>query len=297
MGMKKLLAFALAAAFAFAFAACGSGGGTLTAGEEAPTAEVTSAPAAESGAAETTEKETSATEEVTEGTEKSSDEPDTGGTAEDDAPGEAVPTDLAGIVDYFNAALGRTGMRRVSFKRTMTKVTAWAAYGLVDEPDLQDWRSVQALANVDETKNAPSDLVALRQQWIREAKSDVGGGAATLTIRLENHALAEIDPKPGTYGYVSTIDKAEATQLVIDASILLTNGILTSAEVTKALFSLENGAYTVVIDTNTGKIKSLRFTGTQSADGEAKCRASILPIPGNATVTLRGELDAAYMPV
>jgi hypothetical protein len=84
--------------------------------------------------------------------------------------------------------------------------------------------------------------------------------------------------------------------MVIDASIILTSGILTSAEVTKAVFGLSSGAYIAKIDLNTGKIKSLRFTATQSAEGSAKCRASIIPVPGNAAITLQGDLDATYLP-
>jgi hypothetical protein len=284
--MKKRLAFLLALSLALGFAACAGNPGPKT--TQPAAAETTAAPPA---ATETAVAETSIGELDAAATETA--------TGETTAPGEpiALPTDTAGVVAYYNAALGRTGLRRASFKRTMTKVTAWAAFGLVDEQDLQDWRSVQALANVDETKTAPSDLVALQPGWVREASASASGGTATLTIRLKDHALGAFDPKPGAYGYVSTIDKASAEQLVIDASIALTNGILTSADVTKALFGLENGVYTVTVDTATGKIKSLRFTATQSADGEAKCRASIVPVPGKATITLRGDMIAAYLPI
>ncbi|MCL2300156.1 MAG: hypothetical protein FWC27_08445 [Firmicutes bacterium] len=210
----------------------------------------------------------------------------------------ALPTDTAGIAAYYNTALGNTKLRRASFKRTMTKVTSWAVLGLVDEQDMQDWPSVQRLANVDETKSAPSDLAALRPEWVREASAREDGGTAALTIRLKDHPFEEIDPKPGTYGYVGTIDKPTAEKMVFDASVILTNGILTSADVTKALFALTGGVYTVSIDTQTGKIISVRFSATQAADGEAKCRAiSIAPIPGKATVTLKGDMTATYVPV
>lgn len=296
--MRKTLACLLALTLALALAACG---GKPTA-EQGAQAQPTSAEAIpESAAFETNADETTASPIETETesglteTETAADE--TTAVGSDPAVPSDVPTDTAGILAYFNAALGKTSLRRASFQRTMTKVTAKAAFGLVDEENLQDWRSVQALANADETKSAPSDLVALRPDWVARASSNVSGGTATLTIRLKDHALAAIDPKPGTYGYVSTIDKATAVQMVIDAAIILTDGILTSANVTQALFGLEKGVYTAEIDTQTGKLKSVRFTGTQSAAGEAKCRASIIPVPGNANITLRGDMIATYLPV
>ena len=280
--MKKLTVWLLALAIALALAACGKKPAAEEAAVppttiEATTAEIitTEAASTDSAAAEQT-----TTEAVAEG------EP------------LAVPTDTAGVIAYYNAALGKTNMRRASFKRTMTKVKSWAVLGLVDEQDMQDWPSVQRLANVDETKSAPSDLVALRSDWVREASAKEGDVTVTLTIRLQDHDYAEIDPKPGTYGYLATLDKPTAEVMVFDASVILTNGILTSADVTKALFALTDGIYTVAVDTQTGKLKSVRFSCTQAADGEAKCRAvSIAPIPGKATVFLQGDMVATYVPV
>ena len=271
--MKKSLVCTLVLALAFALAACGK----TAAPEAAPP--MSTEPAA-GKPTETTPAES---------TWAYPDETETGA-------GE-VPSDMAGVVAYYNTALGRTAMRRATFQRTMTKVSSWAVWGLVDEPDMQDWPSVKRLANVDETKTAPSDLVPLRPEWVREASGSESGGTATLTIRLKDNPFAEIDPKPGTYGYVGTMDKAMAEQMVFDASVILTNGVLTSADVTKALYALTDGNYTITIDTQTGKIKSVRFTGTQAADGEAKCKAvSIAPIPGKATVFLKGDLVATYTP-
>jgi len=286
--MKKLLVCALALALGLALAACG--------GKKEP---AQAAPTTIAAAGETHE-----TTSLTDGTEAIEATLDCEGTSEQSATAEGestaageVPTDIAGIVAYYNAALGNTKMRRASFQRTMTKVSSWAVFGLVDEPDMQDWGSVKRLANVDETASAPSDLVALQAGWVKEASASESGGKATLTIRLKDHDFAEIDPKPGTYGYVGTMDLATAEVMVFDASVILTNGILTSADVVKALFALTGGAYTVTIDTQTGKIESVRFTGTQAADGEAKCRAiSIAPIPGKATVFLKGDLAATYVP-
>jgi len=289
--MKKLLVCMLALALALVLAACG--------GKPGP-AQATPTTASAEEIHETIPAESTLPGGIDEPatTAEGESAPDVTTADEAESGIEGVPADMAGIVAYYNAALGKTAMRRTAFKRTMTKVSSWAVWGLVDEPDMQDWPSVQRLANVDETKSAPSDLVALRPDWVREASSSTGDGTATLMIRLKDHAPEEIDPKPGTYGYVGTLDKPTAEQMVFDASVILTNGILTSADVTRALFALTDGVYTVAIDTQTGKIKSVRFTGTQAADGEAKCRAvSIAPIPGKATVTLKGDMAATYLPV
>ena len=279
--MKKAIACLLALALALGLAAC--------AGK----------PAAEAAAAQpTTSAATTAEITTTEATIIDGAAAEIT-TTEAAAEGEplAVPTDMAGIIAYYNAALGKTNLRRASFKRTMTKVSSWAVWGLVDEPDMQDWPSVKRLANVDETKTAPSDLVPLQAGWVREASAKEGEGTVALTIWLRDHDYAEIDPKPGTYGYVGTLDKPTAEVMVFDASVILTNGVLTSADVTKALFALTDGVYTVVIDTQAGTIKSVRFSATQAADGEAKCTAvSIAPIPGKATVFLKGDMIATYAP-
>ena len=279
--MKNLLVCILALALVLALAACG---GTQEPVQAAPTTN-----------AAATEEETTVEFESTAKLPMAGEiETETGD--EDEVP--EIPTDTAGVVAYYNAALGKTRMRRASFQRTMTDVSSWAVFGLVDERDMQEWPSVKRLANVDETQSAPSDLVALKPEWVKEASIGVDGGTAALTIRLKDHPFEEIDPKPGTYGYVGTMDLATAEVMVFDASVILTNGILTSADVTKALFALTNGVYTVTIDTRTGMITGVRFTGTQAADGEAKCRAiSIAPIPGKATVFLQGDLVATYVPV
>jgi len=281
--MKKLTVCILALVLGLTLVGCGGK-------PEFATAAPTTIPAVAVETSETTQAESTLA--------GGADEAEATAEGETETSAGDVPTDMAGIVAYYNAALGKTAMRRASFKRTMTKVASWAVWGLVDEPDMQDWPSVKRLANVDETKSAPSDLVALRPEWIREASASESDSTATLTIRLKDHAFEEIDPKPGTYGYLVTLDKATAEQMVFDASVILTNGVLTSADVTKALFSLTDGVYTVAIDTQTGKITNVRFSGTQAADGEAKCRAvSIAPIPGKATVFLKGDMAATYMPV
>ena len=291
--MKKLFACTLALLLTLTLAACGGK-------PEPATAAPTTVPAAagEIGEAALTESTLPGSTDEAETTAEGESAPDMTAPGESETGVGDVPTDMAGIVAYYNAALGKTAMRRATFKRTMTKVKSWAVWGLVDEQDMQDWPSVQRLANVDETKSAPSDLVALRPELIREASAKENDGTATLTIRLKDHAFEEIDPKPGTYGYLVTLDKATAEKMVFDASVILTNGVLTSADVTKALFSLTDGSYTVTIDTQTGKIKTVRYTGTQAADGEAKCRAvSIAPIPGKATVFLKGDMVATYVSV
>lgn len=281
--MKKLLACLLALSLALAFAACG---------KDAPVDAVTESTTAEIETIEHTTIESTTFEGTT--TEST--------TAEDASTvSPAIPTDMAGIVAYYNAALEKTGMRRASYKRTMTKIAARAAFGILNEENLQDDPGVAALGNVDEAKTAPSDLVALRAEWAGEASSSVSGDTATLIIRLKDRALDPSDtafnPRPGTNGYVSTVDKPTAEQLVIDSAMALSGGILSRVDVTRTAFGLSGGVYTIAIDMKTGAIKSLRFSVTQSADGEAKCRVSIVPLSVSASVTMRWDIAAAYMPV
>ena len=294
--MKKLLVCLLALSLIFALAACGDTGGgeTAAAGETTTDAAITESTAMET---ETTEPETT-TEEIT--ADAATTETAAGETAaQGDAP--AVPADTAGIVAYYNAALGKTRMQRVSYKRTMMKIAARAAFGILNEQNLQDDPGVQELGNVDETKTAPSDLVALQAGWVTEAGSSVSGNAATLTIRLKERAMDQNDtafnPKPGTNGYVSTVDKPTAEQLVIDSAMALSGGILSRVDVTRTVFGLSGGVYTVTVDTSTGKIKNVRFSVTQSAEGDAKCRVSIVPLSVSASVTMRWDTAAAYAPV
>ena len=290
--MKKLFACLLALSIAFALAACGKDE-PVDAVIESTTAEIETiehttmeSTAIESTTIESMTTENTVTETTAEGASTIS---------------PAVPTDMAGIVAYYNAALEKTGMRRVSYKRTMTKIAARAAFGILNEENLQDDPGVAALGNMDESKIAPSDLIPLRAEWVGGASSSVSGDTATLTIRLKERALdpgdTAFNPRPGTNGYVSTVDKPTAEQLVIDSAMALSGGILSRVDVTRTAFGLAGGVYTIAVDTKTGTIKSLRFSVTQSADGEAKCRVSIVPLSVSASVNMRWDITAAYMPV
>ena len=287
--MKKRFACLPALALVLALAACGKA--PVPARATTPDCITAEGEAAETTTAEHTALEGAATEPTE--TETSTNETGTNGAS-------AVPTDLAGVVAYYNGALGKTGMRRVSYQRTMTKIAAKAARGLLNEENLQDDPEAQALGNVDENKTAPSDLVALRPDWVKKASVSVSGGTATLRIVLKDRAMDQADtafnPRPGTNGYVSTMDKPQTEQLVIDSAMILSGGALSRVDVTRTAFGLSDGVYTAVVDTATGKIRSVRFCMTQSADGEAKCRVSIVPVPVNASVTMRWDTAAAYAP-
>ena len=281
--MKKCLTVLLALSLAFTLAACGKEE-PVAADPEITTIEGT----AEIAANEITLNESSSAESTSiEGT-----------TAEGMT--DEVPTDTAGIIAYYNAALGATAMRRVSYRRTMTKITARAALGLLNEQNMQDDPGVQNLGNVDETKNEPSDLVALRGEWVREAGSSVSSDTVMLTIKLKNRDLdpgdTSFDPRPGTNGYVSTVGKATAEQIVIDSAMTLAGGILSRVDVTKTAFGLEGGVYTITVNVQTRKIERVSFSVTQSAQGEAKCRVSVIPVSVTAGTTMRWDNTGVYLP-
>jgi len=292
--MKKLLACLLAPALILAFAAC----------KGAPASDVT---ATEGTAIEETSIEEKAFEETAvEGT-----------TAEDitsmeafsaeAAESQAVPTDTAGIIRYYNEALGNTPMRRISYKRTMTKITGFAkALGItiLDEPDLQDNPDVMPYVYFEDREIRPADLAALEAGWVKDAAASVKDGEATLTITMRDHGLDPgFDPRPGTRGYVSTLDRAAVVPLVCEVAMALAASVISpnalkEVNVTDSAFGLGGGKYTVVIDTETGRIKSLTFTGTQQVEGNARCVLNIplIPAAAKAFVTLRGDLAAVYAP-
>jgi len=306
--MKKLFACILALAFVFAFAACG-GGDTPAAGE---TAAGTQAATIGSSGETAQEGTTAEGESVTEA--DAATQPDDAAEPDDNpsterAPG-AVPTDTAGILRYYNDALQKTPMQRSSYERTMTEITGFAkALGItiLDEPYLH-WNPDMEPYTYEADKAArPSDLVVLEAGWVTDAKSSVKGGTATLTITMKDYALdPDFDPIPGARGYVSTIDKATAAALVVDASFALAESVigpiyphpLKEVTVTDSQCGLSSGKYVVAIDTETGTIKSLAFTGTQRVEGNAKCRLNIpiFPASAYAFVTLQGNLTAVYVP-
>ena len=304
--MKKFLVCLLALTFVFAFAAC-KGEDKPVSGETATGAEVfTTAP----DIPETTaaDKSTTVSETVAEAESATSD--DTAATTQPDEETSQVagiPTDTAGILRYYNEALAKTPMQRTSYTRTMTKITGFAkALGLtiLDEPDLQDNGDVKPFANLEEKTIRPSDLVALEAGWVTGAQSSMKGNEATLTITMKNHPLdPSLDPKPGTRGYVSTLDRATVEPLVSDISMKLAAAVISpnalkKVDVTNSSYAMSDGKYTVVIDTVTGKIKSLTFTGSQYVEGNAKCVLNIplIPASANAFVTLKGNLVAIYAP-
>jgi len=273
---KKLFAYALVLMLALSCAACCNAG-------EKP-AETT---------ADTTTETTAQTQSET-AIETTTEAPD------ESQPGEeaAVPQDTAGVIAYFNAALEKTPMRRVSYRRTMTKITANAAFNIINEQNLQDDEGVKAIGNLYLTQSSPSDLVPLKAEWVKSAVGRLESGTATLTIVLNDYAVGSVaDPVPGTLGYVGTVDKAMAERLVEDAAMVLAGGLLQRVSGVESQFGLSAGKFVVVIDTATGRIKSVRFTGTESAAGKATCITKLIPLPVPATVTLRGEADAEYRPV
>jgi len=308
--MRKFFACLPALALLFALAACGGestpASGTTAAEEGITTAWDGGAATWEGTTAE--DESTTETDDTTQPGDDATTEPGDESSA-GSAPG-AVPTDTAGIIRYYNEALGKTPMQRSSYERTMTEITGFAkALGItiLDEPYLH-WNPDLEPYIFEEDKVArPGDLVALEAAWVAGAKSSVSGGTATLTITMKNHALDPVfDPKPGARGYVSTIDKATASALVVDASFALADSVigpiypnpLREVTVTDAQCGLSDGKYAVTIDIETGKIKTLTFTGTQRVEGNARCRLNIpiIPASANAFVTLQGNLSAVYAP-
>ena|GEM_PF-2673558 len=312
MKMKKLRACMLVLTFAFAFVACGRGNGggeTTTTGPDASVngtlpGETTTTPPEDS----TTEGQSGSNGENT--TAPSDDESTTAspsGPAETKPGQTTIPQDKAGIIAYYNAALAKTPMQRTSYKRTMTKITALAkplGITLIDEQNLQDNGDVIPLANTTDTKIAPSDLLKLEADWIKDAKCELKGSDAVLTITLKDYALDPVfDPKPGTKGYVSTLDKKTAEDLVCEVSMalgkaILGEGVLKEIDPTQSSFGQSNGKYMVTVDTVSGKIKSLTFSGMQFAEAKAKCKVNIPLVPASVTanVTLRGDFTAVYAP-
>jgi hypothetical protein len=285
---KKLSVCCLGLVLAFSFAACGSGG--KPAGTTAGTTTAATAPA-------TTETTVPAPETTTRPQSETTAATTAEAAAESQPVGPAVPRDKAGVIAYFNAALERTPMRRASYRRTMTKITANAAFNIINEQNLQDDEGVKAIGNIYLTQSAPSDLAPLKAEWVKSAVAAVEGGTATLTITLGDYAVGSVaDPVPGTLGYVGTVDKPSAERLVEDAAMVLAGGVLQRVSGVESEFGLSAGKYVVAVDTATGKIGSVRFTGTESATGKATCITKLIPLPVAATVTLRGDADAQYRP-
>ena len=306
--MKKFLACVMALAFVLAFAACGANGGeepaSVSAGAETtgaapePSGDTTAANAATAPVETTTEagpETTAATTAVEESSETAA------------ASTGNVPADTAGIIRYYNEALAKTPMRRSAYKRDMTKITGFAkAIGItiMDEQYLEQNPDVMPYVHYEEKTPAPSDLVALEAGWVKDAKSSVSGSTATLVITMKNYGLEPgFDPKPGARGYVSTLDKEAVVTQVCEIAMALAASVISpkalkEVTVTDSVFGQCDGKYTVAVDTATGKIKTLTFTGTQFAEGNAKCVLNIplIPAAANAFVTLRGNLEGVYTP-
>ena len=68
--------------------------------------------------------------------------------------------------------------------------------------------------------------------------------------------------------------------------------------VTDSAYGLSDGVYTIMIDTATGKLVRVAFTGTQFAQGNVKCVVNIplIPASANAFVTMRGTPEGVYLP-
>jgi hypothetical protein len=295
----------LALAFLFAFAACGGNGGEKPA--NAPTdGEITTT--APQSAGETTTQDTSASGETT--TQDSEPEPGGATTTE---PGEGastatgVPTDMAGVIRYYNEALAKTPMQRTSYTRTMTKITALVKalfLTIMDEPYLHLNDDVKPYVYYEDKTARPSDLTALEAGWVKDAKASVSGSTATLTITMKDYGLdPDFDPKPGLRGYVSTLDRATVEPLVVEVAMALAASVISpnalrDVQVLNSVFGQSGGKYTVSVDTETGRIKALTFTGSQVAEGNAKCVVNIplIQASANAFVTLQGDLVAVYAP-
>jgi len=274
--LKKMLLCCLG--LALVLAACGKASDAVTE-TTATTTTVITETSTEPQNETTAETETQTTVET------ASDEPIT------------VPQDTAGVIAYFNAALAQTPMRRTSYRRTMTKITANAAFNIINEQNLQDDPAVEVYGNVYLPHPSPSDLVPLKAEWVKSAASRVEGGVATLTIVMAEYPVGSVaDPVPGTLGYVGTVDKPTAEKLVEDAAMALAGGVLQRVSGVDSEFGLSAGKYVAAVDTTTGKLVSVRFTGTESAAGKATCVTKLIPLPVPATVTLRGDADAQYSP-
>lgn len=295
--MKKLLACVLAPALVLAFAACGDKRGEEPTAAATHTAVATAAP--EPSGETTAPPEPTGLIDTTTAIAAPS-----GSSA---VPSDSIPADTAGIVRYFNDALAKTPMQRISYRRTMTKVTAVVkAIGItiLDDQNLHLNDDVMPYVHHEDKTSAPSDLVALEAGWVKDAKSSVDGAVATFTITMKDYALEPgFDPKPGRRGYVSTLDREAVVTQVSEIAMVLAASVigpkaLREVKVLDSAFGQSGGKYTVTVDTATGKIKALAFTGTQSVEGNAKCVLNIplIPASANAFVTLRGNLEASYAP-
>jgi len=287
--MKKLLARAITLALVFTLAACGEPG------KEGPTS-------ATAGEDTTTTQASPASSEDT-ATTAPGDDP----TQPPAAPAASIPTDMAGIIRYYNGALARTPMRRTVYRRAMTKVTVHAkALGIpfLNDQNLQEDNRLKPYVYFEEHTDRPSDLPALEADWVKGAKSSVSGSTATLAITLRNHELdPSYDPKPGTKGYVSILDKATIVAEVTEIAMAVSSAVigpnaLKEVAVLDSSFGQCDGQYIITIDTDTGRIKGLTFTGTQFVEGNVKCVINIPLIPASAIafVTMRGNVEGVYAP-
>jgi len=286
--MKTNFACLLALTLIIAFAGCG--------GESLPAiADAVTIPA-ESATTESVAKTESTTEYTT-----------TAQITTTTVSAAAVPTDTAGIIRYYNDALAKTAMRRTSYNRSMTKITGFAkALGIpiLDDQNLEENPDVMPYVHDVDNAIRPSDLVALEAGWVAHAESRVKGEEAVLTITLKNHATSpDLDPKAGTLGYISTLDKTIVVPLVSEVAMALAAAVISPnalkrVDVLDSSFGLSDGKYAVTIDVFTRKIKSLTFTATQYVEGNAKCVINIPLIPASAIafVTLWGNLTAVYAP-
>ncbi len=208
-----------------------------------------------------------------------------------------VPRDLGGIIAYYNAALRKTPMQRTAYTRLLTKVTAVAAMNVLNEQNLQDDDRVKAVGNVNEKKNTPSDLVALSTAQVQSASSRVDGNTAALTIVMKEYGKGTVaDPISGTNGYLGTVDRPTCERLVRDTAMAIAGNVLQKVGEIDSQFALTEGKYTITVDTATGKLKSVRFTCTESGTGEAKCVVKIVPIPVRADVALWADMESTYGP-
>jgi len=203
--------------------------------------------------------------------------PDGEETTNGDVQVSAVPTDTAGIVDYYNTALGKTSsLKRTSFTRTLTKCVVSPGVG-----DRTDDADVQRLANINDTSSAASDLVSLDAAFVKSASARESGGDVILEIIL-NDVTSDKDIKKVEKGHVGVVTFDETVALV---KTIAKEVFKLSTEIKKVnYYNLNSGKYTVTVDKETGRIKSVIHSFSESGEGKALV----------ATVTLAIDIKAEY---
>lgn len=311
--MKKILAALLALSMVLVFTACKD-----KTEDETTTTTTTEATANNdtTGTADPTATDTTASTDPTATDTTGSTDPTATDTSAPTSGSESEPTattpppvggtsvDLSSkdkIIEAYNKGLQNISIQRTSYKRTLTKGSAVAkviGLQLIDDQNLHNNDEVKKRANVDEKANKASDLVQLTGSQVKSATSSVSGNTATLTITLNNTSPAS--PQSGTDGYVGILDNATTKNLIVSIATELSSGLpagikLVSVDITEMNMGLSDGKYIVTMDTATGKIKTVTFTGNQGGDAKASCKAKAgLTVTVPATAELVVAYNATY---